>query len=86
MIPNSEGFDDNFYYILVALCITTSLSFVGVYREILEYLYEFLIKIALSDRITKNQLFVSMEFMKTVCMLINDVVVPTEGLAYKVKT
>ena len=86
MAPStSEDCDENFYYVPVAMCIATSSSFVDVFREILENLYEFLIEIALSDRITKNQLFASMEFMRTACMLINDLVLPPESLAYKVK-
>jgi hypothetical protein len=83
--PEHEEILESVYYVPVALCLTTSSSFVDIFREILESLYSFFVEISLSDKISKNQLIVSMEFMRVAVMLINDVVIPPEDITYTLK-
>lgn len=72
-------------YVPVALCLITTSDFVDIFREILDSLYAFLVEISLSSKISKNQLIVSVEFMRIICMLINDIVIPPEDLTYSFK-
>ena len=83
--PVHEEIQESVYYVPVALCLMTSSNFVDIFREILESLYSFLVEISLSDKISKNQLIVSMEFMRVACMLVNDIVIPPEDIIYTLK-
>lgn len=71
-------------YVPIALCLMTTSSYIDVFREILECLYSFLIDIRMSD-VKGNSVVASIEFMRTVCLLINDVVLPPYDIELRIK-
>jgi DENN (AEX-3) domain len=80
----SEESSSEVYYVPVALCLATTTGYIDLFREILETLYSFLLDIKQSN-IENNSLIVSTEFIRTVCMLINDTIIPPYDLKFSLR-
>ncbi|OMJ94290.1 hypothetical protein SteCoe_2635 [Stentor coeruleus] len=70
--PNEESFS---LYVPIALCLVTNSGYIDVFRDILMTLNSFLECIK-NTNIKVNSIVASVEFMRTACLLLNDLIIP----------
>lgn len=77
--------DENFsLYVPIALCLVTNSRYIDVFRDILMTLNSFLESIK-NTNIKVNSIVASVEFMRTACFLLNDLVIPPYDIEFIAK-